>query len=63
MTWDVEESSHGFRQVCVVSGSNCKILKCLSTAFVAAKKLGWKVSVKGIRFSLFETDCFRAVLF
>ena len=53
-------SSHGLRQVCAVSGSNCKILNFLRTAFLAAKMLGRKVSVKGIRSSLFETVCLRA---
>ena len=34
-----------------VSGSDCRILKFLRTTFLAAKLLGWKVSVKGIRSS------------
>ena len=39
-----------------VSGSDCRILKFLRTTFLAAKLLEWKVSVKGIRSSLFEAD-------
>ena len=39
-----------------VSGSDCRILKFLRTAFLAAKLLGWKVGVKGIRSSLSEAD-------
>ena len=40
-----------------VSGSDCRILKFLRTGtFLAAKLLGWKVSVKGIRSSLSEAD-------
>ena len=34
----------------------CRILKFLRTTFLAAKLLGWKVSVKGIRSSLSEVD-------
>ena len=36
--------------------SDCRILKFLRTTFHAAKLLGWKVSVNGIRSSLFEAD-------
>ena len=43
-----------------VSGSDCRILKFLKTMFLAAKLLGWKVSVKGIYSSLSEADGSRA---
>ena len=39
-----------------VSRSDCRILKFLRSAFLAAKLLGWKVSMKGIRSSLSEAD-------
>ena len=39
-----------------------RILKFLNTTFLAAKLLGWKVSVKGIRSSLFEADGHDCVL-
>ena len=44
------------REIGAVSGSDCRILKFLRTTFLAAKLLGWKVGVKGIRSSLSEAD-------
>ena len=38
---------------------DCRIFKFLRTTFLAAKLLGWKVSVKGIRSSLFEADGYK----
>ena len=49
-------SSGGLGKIGAVSESDCRILKFLRTTFLAAKLLGWKVSVKGIRSSLFEAD-------
>ena len=46
----------GLGKIGAVSGSDCRILKFLRTTFLAAKLLGWKVSVKGIRSSLSEAD-------
>ena len=40
----LNETSGGLGKIGAVSGSDCKILK-----YLAAKLLGWKVSVKGIR--------------
>ena len=48
------ETSGGLGKIGAVSRSDCRILKFLRTAFLAAKLLGWKVSVKGIRSSLSE---------
>ena len=50
----LNETSGGLEKIGAVSGSDCRILKFLRTAFLAAKLLGWKVSVKGIRSSLSE---------
>ena len=47
----LNETSGGLGKIGAVSGSDCRILKFLRTAFLAAKLLGWKVSVKGIRSS------------
>ena len=44
----LNETSGGLGKIGAVSGSDCRILKFLRTAFLAAKLLGWKVSVKGI---------------
>ena len=52
----MNETSGGLGKIGAVSGSDCGILKFLRTTFLAAKLLGWKVSVKGIRSSLFEAD-------
>ena len=52
----LNETSGGLGKIGAVSGSDCRILKFLRTAFLAAKLLGWKVSVKGIRSSLSEAD-------
>ena len=50
----LNETSGRLEKIGAVSGSDCRILKFLSTTFLAAKLLGWKVSVKGIRSSLSE---------
>ena len=53
----LNETSGGLGKIGAVSGSDCRILKFLRTTFLAAKLLGWKVSVsKGILASLFEAD-------
>ena len=52
----LNETSGGLGKIGAVSGSDCRILKFLRTTFLAAKLLGWKVSVKGIRSSLSEAD-------
>ena len=52
----LNETSGGLGKIGAVSGSDCRILKFLRTAFLEAKLLGWKVSVKGIRSSLSEAD-------
>ena len=52
----LNERSGGLGKIGAVSGSDCKILKFLRTTLLAAKLQGWKVSVKGIRFSMFEAD-------
>ena len=52
----LNETSGGLGKIGAVSGSDCRILKFLRTTFLAAKLLRWKVSVKGIRSSLFEAD-------
>ena len=52
----LNETSGGLGKIGAVSGSDCRILKFLWTAFLAAKLLGWKVSVKGIRSSLSEAE-------
>ena len=54
----LNETSGRLGKIGAVSGSDCRILKFLRTTFLAAKLLGWKVSVhvKGIRSSLFEAD-------
>ena len=52
----LNETSGGLGKIGAVSGSDCRILKFLRTAFLAARLLGWKVSVKGIRSSLSEAD-------
>ena len=46
----LNETSGGLWKIGAVSGSDCGI------SFLAAKLVGWKVSVKGIRSSLFEAD-------
>ena len=56
----LNETSGGLGKIGAVSGSDCRILKFLRTAFLAAKLLGWKVSVKGIRSSLSEADSSKA---
>ena len=48
----LNETSGGLGKIGAVSGSDCRILKFLRTTFLAAKLLGWKVSVKGIHSSL-----------
>ena len=53
----LNETSGGLGKIGAVSGSDCRILKFLRTTFLAAKLLGWKVSVKGIRSSLSEAVC------
>ena len=57
---NLNETSGGLGKIGAVSGSDCRILKFLRTTFLAAKLLGWKVSMKGIRASLFEADGFKA---
>ena len=52
----LNETSGGLGNNGTVSGSDCRILKFLRTTYLAAKLLGWKVSVKGIRSSLSEAD-------
>ena len=54
----LNETSGGLGKIGAVSGLDCRILKFLRTTILAAKfnNLGWKVSVKGIRSSLFEAD-------
>ena len=52
----LNETSSGLGKIGAVSGSDCRTLKFLRTAFLAAKLLGWK----GIRCSLFEADGFKA---
>ena len=44
----LNETSGGLGKIGAVSGSDYRILKFLRTTFLAAKLLGWKVSVKGI---------------
>ena len=56
----LNETSGGLGKIGSVSGSDCRILKFLRTTFLAAKLLGWKVSVKAIRFSMFEADSSKA---
>ena len=56
----LNETSGGLGKIGAFSGSDCRILKFLRTTFLAAKLLGWKVSVKGIRSSLSEADGFKA---
>ena len=46
----LNEMSGGLGKTSAVS------IKFLNTMFLASKLLGWKVSVKGIPSSLFETD-------
>ena len=48
----LNETSGGLGKIGAVSGSDCKILKFLRTTFLAAKLLGWKVSVKLKEFAL-----------
>ena len=52
----LNETSGGLGKIGAVSGSDCRILEFLRTTFLAAKLLGWKVSVKGICSSLSEAD-------
>ena len=52
----LNETSGGLGKIGAVSGSDCRILKFLRTTFLAAKLLGWKLSVKGIRSLLSEAD-------
>ena len=52
----LNETSGGLGIVGAVSGSVCRILKFPRTTFLAAKLLGWKMSVKGYRSSLSEAD-------
>ena len=56
----LNETSGGLGKIGAVSGSDCRILKFLRTAFLAAKLLGWKVSVKGICSLLSEADASKA---
>ena len=56
----LNETSGGLGKIGAVSGSDCRILKFLRTTFLAAKLLGWKVSVKGIRSSLSKAECSKA---
>ena len=51
-----ETSGTELGKIGAVSGSDYRVLKFLRTTFLAAKLFGWKVSVKGIRSSLFEAD-------
>ena len=51
-----DETISGLGKIGAVSGSDYKNLKFLRTTFLAAKLLGWKVSVKRVRSSLFEVD-------
>ena len=46
----------GLGKIGAVSRSDSRILKFLRATFLVAKLLGWKVSVKRIRSSLFEAD-------
>ena len=57
----LNEMSGGLGKIGPFSGSDCRILKFLRTMFLAAKLLGWKVSVKGICSSLFEADSSKVV--
>ena len=50
----LNETSGGLGKIGAVSGSDCRILKFLRTTFLAAKLLGWKVSVKAV-FGLIST--------
>ena len=52
----LNETSGGLGKIGAVSRSDSRILKFLRNTFLAAKLLGWKVSVKGIRSSLSEAD-------
>ena len=52
----INETSGGLGKIGAVSGSDCKILKFLRTTFLAAKLLGWEVSVNEIGSSLFAAD-------
>ena len=56
----LNEMSGRLAKIGAVSGSDCRILKFLRTTFLAAKLLVWKVSVKGIRSSIFEADSSKA---
>ena len=56
----LNETSGRLGKIGAVFLSDCRILKFLRTTFLAAKLLGWKVSVKGIRSSLFEADGYKA---
>ena len=47
-------TSGGLGKIGAVSGSDCRILKFLRTTFLAAKLLGWKVSVKGYMAAVLE---------
>ena len=59
----LNETSGGLQKIGAVSGSDCIILEFLRTVFLGAELLVWKVSVKGIRFQMFETDGFRMLMF
>ena len=50
----LNETSGGLGKIGAVSGSDCRILKFLRTTFLAAKLLGWKVSVKGYMAAVLE---------
>ena len=52
----LNETNAALGEIGAVSGSDCRILKFLRTTFLAAKLLGWKVSVKGIRSLLSLAD-------
>ena len=47
----LNETSGGLGKIGAVSRSECRILKFLRTTFLAAKLLGWKVSVKRISYT------------
>ena len=53
----LNETSSGLGKIGAVSGSDCKNLKLLRTAFLADKLLGWKVKA-GFHFGEFGRPCF-----
>ena len=59
----LNETSGGLGKIGAVSGSDCRILKFLRTAFLAAKLLGWKVSVKGFALHCLRLRVLKPILY